>query len=140
LWIDQELDVLYVGLLFSANVWAFNLANQEAIGIYGGLQHKRCRGLVLCAMDDFTLSQRNSSTIIGCAWTNNTLTTFPTFSPSSGYQEKTILTHIQNPTSARWGTGLGFATSSLFISEGGGLKPGESKFRILEWKNADSVV
>lgn len=140
LWIDQELDILYVGLLFSANVWTYSLASQQELGVYGGMKHKWCKELV-CAMDDFTLSQSNSSLIIGCAWTNNTLTTFPTFSPESGYEQKALLSHIQNPSSVRWGSGLGgFASTSLYISEGCGLQADVTKCRILEWKHADLVV
>jgi hypothetical protein len=136
LWIDQERDILYVGLLFTAEVWTYSLANQSVIGTFSGMRHTGCLE-ALCVMDDFTLAPSNSSLVVGCAWTNNSLATFPVFSTSAGEGEVAILHGVQFPTSARYGSGKGaFAATSLFISEGGGLERNESKYRILEWKHA----
>lgn len=133
LWIDQPKGILYVGLLFTAEIWTYDLIHARVLGVYPGLQHDHCGVLQLCALDDFTLDH-NSSWLIGTAWTNNSLTRFPAFSKAPGYDATTVLHGIQNPTSVRWGEGTGFSPTSLFISEGGGLEKGEKQFRILEWK------
>jgi hypothetical protein len=139
LWIDQDNNLLFVSLLETAEVWTYSLANGSSLGVYEAYDHKSCSEVV-CMLDDFTLSQTDHSSMIGCAYTNGSLTTFPTFSPQPGYNEKTVLTSLRNPTSVRWGSGIGFASTSLFISEGGGVNGNSTRFRILEWKNANDYV
>ena len=141
LWIDQARALLYVGLLPSSNVWTYNLTARRALGTFGGLKHSGCK-LLLCAMDDFTLDPDNTSVVVGAAWTDDSVRSFPTFSPTAGFGQRTLLKGVQRPTSVRWGSGVGgFAASSLFISEGGSLgDKKETKYRILEWEHAREAI
>ena len=141
LWIDQARALLYVGLLPSSNVWTYNLTARRALGTFKGLKHSGCK-LLLCAMDDFTLDPDNTSVVVGAAWTDDSVRSFPTFSPTAGFGQRTLLKGVQRPTSVRWGSGVGgFAASSLFISEGGSLSDTkETKYRILEWEHAREAI
>ena len=141
LWIDQARALLYVGLLPSGKVWTYNLRSGEVVGTFSGLKHFGCE-LLLCAMDDFTLHPDNTSLVVAAAWTDDSVRVFPTFSPEAGFQQRTVLKGIKRPTSVRWGSGFGgFASTSLFISEGGSLhSPKETVYRILEWKFAREAI
>ena len=50
LWIDQAAGTLYVGLLFTAEVFAYDLLRNGILGTFSGLAHTRCGFEVLCAM------------------------------------------------------------------------------------------
>jgi len=142
LWIDQDRALLYVGLLPSAEVWTYNLTARAVVGTFPGLKHAGCE-LLLCAMDDFTLDPANSSVIVAATWTDNSVRSFPAFSPEAGFEERLLLEGVvERPTSVRWGSGFGgFAATSLFISEGGSLgNPNETAYRILEWEYARIIT
>ena len=103
LWIDQAASTtallppqrtLYVGLLPSSRVWAYDLAARAALGTFSGLKHDGCE-LLLCAMDDFTLDPTNRSAIVAAAWTDDSVRSFPAFSPKAGYGQRTLLQGVQ---------------------------------------------
>ena len=123
LWIDQVKHILYVGQLFSANLWAYDLAAGKEIGILAGLPS----GL----LDDFCLSNiTTGDAIIGCDWSAGSLYNIPLNTNGGAGGAPTVLVQgLGHVTSVRWGTGPGFA-GSLFATEGDGL---------FSWQHADRV-
>lgn len=71
LWIDQEHHLLYVGQLFTATVFVWNITSATVlIGEIPGFKPG--------FMDDFTLGKNNGGSIIGCDWTGDKLMEFST--------------------------------------------------------------
>jgi len=127
LWIDQSKHILYVGELFNARLWAYDLTTGQAVGFSSGLNSGW--------LDDFTLSPDDTH-VYGANYKEGTIDLFPLQATSP--QARSIAQGLTNPTSARFGVGPGFAATSLFVSEGGGLLPVQKDRRVWELLNVVS--
>jgi len=113
LWIDQDRHLLYVGQLFSATVFVWNLTGTpEFIGELSGFGG---------FLDDFTLA-KDGTVIAGCDWSGNKIIQFNAV-PTNGTVSPVVVVGdgVVHPTSARWGLGPAgdpFAATSLFVTEG----------------------
>lgn len=138
-WFDEETRTLYIGLLISKQVAVFDVKGSSAVfkGQYVGAS-KALSSLHM--IDDITLFSRcasaeaSCSTIAGADWTGKALhlfgadgQNFTTVPPPSGLRFNEL-------TSVRWGKGPGFDSSSLYVSEGGGLVASQTDRRILQVK------
>jgi len=126
LFIDQLRHILYVGELFTGKVWAYDLAARAEIGWLDGLGGP--------GLDDFCLNLDGTS-FFGCQWFSGEIDVFPV--NASSPSPSVYVASLNNPTSVRWGVGPGFSNTSLFVTEGGGVFPFETNFRVLELSNAD---
>jgi hypothetical protein len=122
LFIDQAQHLLYVGQLFSATVFVWNidptLPTPKFIGILPGLSE------AASYLDDFTLAF-NGSAVVGCDWTLSKLVKFPALLTNDTFKPVVLVdatAGIHTPTSARWGEDAHssdpFPSSSLFVTEG----------------------
>lgn len=82
-------------------------------------------------MDDYTLTQ-DGSTLVGADFWNGNVVAFPA---AGGGSLDIMLRHLSNPTSVRWGCTTGddspFPTTSLYVTEGGGLDPATTRNRLV---------
>jgi hypothetical protein len=134
LWIDQNRRELIVGQLFAGNLFVYDLRRGGApkLGASPGIS-----GLI----DDFCLDYRvQPQTVLACNFLGARIERFATnLNGSSPNTTVVISGHgLQTPTSIRWGRGGGFATTSLFVTEGGGVLPWTTSRRVLEYVDAAS--
>jgi hypothetical protein len=114
LWIDQPRSLLYVGQLFTATVFVWDISSTpKFVGTLPGF-----KGF----LDDFTLYQ-NGERIVGCDWDGDKLMVFPSLPTNGTFSSFALVdSGIVHPTSARWGedTSLksAFPSTALFVTEG----------------------
>lgn len=131
LWIQPD-GVMYVGELFSRKIWTYDTATHTA----GKLSPGPPTGL----LDDFTVASIDGiDTFFGANWLENRLDMWTV--SNSTFIGSLLKGEIKNPTSCRFGIegSLLYPASSLFITEGRGLKPSERNSRVWELRNARTV-
>lgn len=120
LWIDVKRQLLYVGQLYKANLWVWDIKAEKAIGYIPGL-----RGSIDW-LDDFTL-HKDGDSILGCDWSQNKIVRFPLVNSSKSGAYGTYLTGMKHPTSIRYGP-----DGSLYVTEGR-ILPKTRKSKLLKF-------
>jgi sugar lactone lactonase YvrE len=132
-WIDQTKDILYVSQVVKGNIWAYDIANEKTIG----LLPQGIKGW----LDDFCLDNTDGDYIFASNFLKNSINYF---NPNDKqFKVLELVTGIESPTSMRFGYGAAnssFPSTSLFVTEGGGVLPSQGNRRVLELKNAVELV
>jgi hypothetical protein len=134
-WLDENAGLLFVGQLVTKRIWVYDVVRREEVGLFEGLHSLSPLAHLL---DDFTLlngtsSSLGSTVIAGADWLGKQVLLFPidasaaprVLPPPSGIT-------LHQPTSVRYGKGKGWSSTSLYISEGGGILASQTNRRIIE--------
>ena len=131
--------VLLVSQLLDARLWAFDVSTNQSLGRIAEVQHHTW-------MDDFCAVQvknlhaagnRPTLQVYGAGFLRGEVVTFQTpLPPPESNTSRPVMSVIadgfKSPTSVRPGTGKGFRSTSLYVSEGGGLFASDSDRSIIE--------
>lgn len=129
LWISSE-GVLFVGQLFTRQLWRLSLPVSPS-GANGTFVAGASTGGWL---DDFTLDE-GLGLFTGANWLEGRLDQW--FLRNGTTLSPALITGLTNPTSCRWGSEAdGFPSTSLYISEGGGILPSQTTQRTWELRGA----
>lgn len=152
-WFDTNSRLLFVGQLMSLKVTVFDLS--EGFKLVGEFPALSSLGKGTNMLDDFTqdkiiVDQQDSVTehegrgiaksndynniaLIGADWTGRSVMKFTL--DGTVVQEIPLpqsVGELYEPTSVRWGSGYGFDSNSIYITEGGGFSGEESNRRVLQ--------
>ena len=126
--IDLDGQLLYVGEVVSGKIWTYDLATQETQGYFQGVIGKRGQWL-----DDFCISD-DGSALYGADFARRTAIRVPIGEEASGRPD--VLGRLDYPTtSAAFGSGPGFRSTSLYVTEGGGIAESTTDRRVVEIPN-----
>jgi sugar lactone lactonase YvrE len=134
---DPVNDKLYVGELVSKKVSVFSISDSGVkfessnVALSEGVES-------LHLMDDLTLDKGltniadiNKTVLFGADWTGRKIQRFALDGTSVSEVAVPEEVTLKEPTSVRWGKGVGFDSNSLYVSEGGGATKLEHGRRII---------
>lgn len=127
-WIDQNRHLLYVSQVLGAVVHVYDLTQ--------GTWQRKVSASGMWTLDDYTLSD-DGTILFGTEFLAGKVMSFHVNSDDDTHDGSTVLASgVKNPTSARWGCGTrGFESTSLFVTEGGGVMSSVKNRRLLELRN-----
>lgn len=128
-WIDRANRLIYISELKSATVQVYKIDD--------GTLLRQFVAPGMTQLDDLTLDPMGQY-LYGADLAAGNVVRFAIDGSGSG---EIIISGLQSPTSVRFGSGVNFSSNSLFITEGGGMGPGQNTRRVLEvplWNHGDS--
>jgi len=143
LWFDSLTNKLYVGELFTKKINVFNIASDGAVvfeAVYTGLNEALNFANII---DDITLfsncADGNTNTpsctmLLAADWTGRSLQKFALDGSSVTKVAPPAGVDFKELTSVRWGSGPGFDSESVYVTEGGGIVGKETNRRVIQVK------
>lgn len=124
--IDPVRNILYVGEVLTGWVWMYDLTSDQDLGRFRAMYGRKKQWL-----DDFVLSD-DGSKIFGADFGRGDLVVFEVGTPDT---LQVLAQGYTSPTSVDWGRGPGFHTTSLYLTEGGGMAETVTNRRVIEIPN-----
>lgn len=135
-WFDPASSMLYVGKLMTMEVWAYDVKNNQVVGLFPAASSLR---KVAHMLDDITLQQNQTNSgdigktlFYGADFTGKQIISFSLDGSTVDVVAMDNALDLQTPTSVRFGKGNGFCSQSIYVTEGGGLTERQKGKRVVQ--------